>query len=53
MKKSMILTFFVKNLIIYYYYFFETMLRLFAIVGCAPLGSYNQPLVLKPISWTS
>ena len=28
----------------------ETMSRLFAIVGCAPLGSYYSPLVLKPHS---
>ena len=27
----------------------EAMPRLFAEVGCAPLGSYNQPLVLKPL----
>ena len=31
----------------------ETMPRLFAIVGCAPLGLNNQPLVLKAHSWTS
>ena len=33
--------------------FHETIPRLFATVGCAPLGSKNQPLVLKPNSWTS
>ena len=33
--------------------FRETNPRLLAMVGCVPLGSYNQPLVLKAHSWTS